>query len=182
MGISNPGFETVGLYPGAAEHWTLSGHTALQGVAGFGSTPALGWEGFERWYRLLLDLADIPTVRAFFDSLVEGLEDFEEAWSNDVLLTELPTGRVTAASFHGHPVEDLEAAWDNLPFAWSWDDTSAQAAGFDGESHEDYEDGWQGNGQYAWLWSSVPSDVALFDSGATPHESFGGTWAPTTTI
>ena len=182
MAILNPGFETAGQHPGLAEHWTFASATSLQGIAGFGPQPLHGWEGFERWHEHLHDLVDSALVRAFFDPLAEGYEDFEEAWDNDLYLTEFPTGHVVTADFHGGTVDDLEAGWDNVPFARSWGDVSEAPAIFDGEDREDFDSDWQDNEHFAWLWSSVSDEIALFDAGVSPEETFAGTWEPATTI
>lgn len=175
MGVANPGFESAGAYPGAAEHWTLTSHTALQGIAGFGTAPPLGWESFERWHELRRRLDEILTVRAFYG--VRGFEDFEQAWDNDLLLTELPAGRMAVAEFHGGSVDDLEAGWHNVPFAWAWADVSAAAA-----LTEAFDAHWADNEHYAWTWPAVASEAALFDGSAAAHESFAGSWDPATTI
>jgi hypothetical protein len=182
MTILNSGFETAGQQPGEAEHWILVSSTSLESIAGFGPLPLLGWEGFDRWHEHLNELDDSELVLAFFDPAVEGYEDFEQAWDNDLYLTDLPTGHVVAAEFHGGTVEDLEDGWDNVPFAWSWGDVIEAAAIFDGEDRENFEDGWRNNEHFAWLWSGVSAEVVLFDGAATPAETFTGTWELATTI
>ena len=113
MPIQNPSFEDSGAIPGEAEHWTLLTVTSLERIAGFGPAPHEAWEGFERWFELLDDFDGLAVAIAFFDPLAEGYEDFEEAWSNDIYLTELPTGQVFVAVENGfqsvgHPnVEDV---------------------------------------------------------------------------
>ena len=180
--IQNPGFEDAGQDPGEAEHWTFTAMVQRQGIAGFGPGAPRGWEDFERWHELLRVFDEGAAVLAMFDPQGEAIEDFEEAWDNDVYLTELPTGHVVACGFHGGVVEDLEAGWDNVPFAWSWSDVSAVPALFGGSPTEAFESAWTDNEHYAWAWPDITSEAALFDGGASAVESFSGTWDPATTI
>jgi hypothetical protein len=62
------------------------------------------WKSSGRCVDLLTSLDQ--TAIGFFDPLLEGYEDFEEGWQNDVYLTELPTGHVAVAPFGGGTVED----------------------------------------------------------------------------
>jgi len=104
MGILNPSFEDAGAQPGLAEHWTLTTSVAGQRIAGFGPVPEEAWEGFERWFELLTGFAPGSLALALFDPLAEGHEDFEEAWSSDLYLIELPSGQVITAPFGGGAV------------------------------------------------------------------------------
>ena len=182
MAILNPSFEDAGPEPGLAEGWTLATSVAGQRIAGFGPPPFDAWEGFERWFELLLDFAPGSLALAFFDPLAEGYEDFEEAWNNDLYLTELPSGQVVTAPFGGGAVEDMEDGWSNVPFATGWGDVTAVTGIFDGEPREDFEDAWRNNQSFAWLWAAIASQAALFDGGADPDEDFENSWTPVTTI
>ena len=182
MAISNPSFEDAGASPGEAEHWTLQTVTSLQRIAGFGPTPQEAWEGFERW-SVLLDEFDCLTVAiAFFDPLAEGFEDFEDAWDNDIYLTELPTGHVVTAPFGGGAVEDLEYGWRNVPYAWSWTEVAVVTGQFDGEPREDFEELWRSNQLYSWTWGSVTSSAAKFNAGADSNEDLENDWTVAITI
>jgi len=180
MPILNPSFEEAGTYPGEAAYWTLSTYTSKERIAGFGPEPYRAQEDFERWVDLLTSLDQ--TAIGFFDPLLEGYEDFDESWQNDIYLTELPTGHVAVAPFGGCAVEDMEDGWSNDPYAWSWADVSYSTGTFDGEPREDFEDGWRGNESYAWSWSAVSSVTCLFDGGAVPVEDFENDWTFASTI
>jgi len=180
--IQNPGFEDAGANPGEAAHWIFTAVVQRQGIAGFGPGAPMGWEDFERWHELVRVFDDSAAVLAMFDPQGEGLEDFEEAWDNDVFLTELPTGHVVACAFHGDVVEDLEAGWDNVPFAWSWSEVAELPALFGGQPSEPFEAAWSDNENYAWAWPDVASEAAMFDGGSSAVESFSGTWDPVTTL
>jgi hypothetical protein len=180
MAVLNPSFETPGANPGEAEHWTLSTYTSKERIAGFGPEPFRAQEDFERWVDLLTSLDQ--TAIGFFDPLLEGYEDFEEGWQNDVYLTELPTGHVAVAPFDGGAVEDMEDGWSNAPYAWSWDDVTASTGMFDGEPREDFEENWRSNENYAWDWSAVSSATGYFDSGTDPNEDFENDWTVMTTL
>jgi len=182
MAIANPSFEDAGAAPGQAEHWTLRSVASLERIAGFGPDLYRVWEDFDRWFDLVLSLGPGDVAIAFFDPLAEGYEDFEEAWDNDLYLTELPSGQVITAPFGGGAVEDLEDGWDNTAYAWSWDDVGSVTGSFDGEPREDFEDQWAGNQSYAWSWGSVSSAAAMFDGGAQNREDFENDWTATTTI
>ena len=182
MAIVNPSFEDAGAEPGQAQHWTLTTSVAGQRIAGFGPAPDEAWEGFERWFELLTEFAAGSLALALFDPLAEGHEDFEEAWSNDLYLTELPSGQVITAPFGGGAVEDMEDGWSNVPYALDWSAVTATTDIFDGEPREDFEDAWRNNQAFAWLWSSVTSQAALFDGGGDADEDFENSWTPATTI
>jgi hypothetical protein len=182
MAILNPSFEDAGAQPGEAEHWTLQSNTSLRRIAGFGPAPQDAWEGFERWFELLDDLDGIPVAIAFFDPLAEGFEDFEDAWDNDIYLTELPTGQVVTAPFGGGAVEDMEDGWSNVPYATAWADVAGVIGLFDAEPREDFEEQWRSNESYAWAWTDVAGVVATFDGGADTDEDFENGWAAATTI
>ena len=182
MAILNPSFEDAGAQPGEAEHWTLQTFASRERIAGFGPAPHEAWEGFERWFELALTFAAGGLAIAFFDPLAEGYEDFEEAWDNDLYMTELPSGQVVTAPFGGGAVEDLEDGWDNTVYAWSWNDVGSVTGVFDGEPREDFEDQWSGNQSYAWSWGSVSSATAMFDGGAQNREDFENDWTAATTI
>jgi len=181
MGVLNPGFEDAGASGGLAEHWTLTSHTALERVAGFGPDPHRGREDFERWTELLNGFADGQLVMGLFDALAEGYEDFADGWGTDVYLTELPNAVITA-HFGGGAVEDCEAGWSNDAFALAWNAVGDDTGLFNCEGHEDFEEQWRSNESYRWLWSSVPSDTAMFDAGAEDVEDFENDWAAATTI
>lgn len=164
MAIQNPSFENAGTLPGEAEHWTLTTVTSLQRIAGFGPVPNQAWEDFERWSELLEDFDLLTISIAYFDLVDERQEDFEEGWSNDIYLLELPTGQMETALFDGAEAEDLEAGWSNVPYARGWDEVASVMGQFDGESREDFEDQWRANQSYAWSWSAVGSLTAMFDA------------------
>jgi hypothetical protein len=176
----NPSFEEAGASPGEAAHWTLLTFTSKEKIAGFGPVPYRPHEDFERWFDVLTNLEYVAI--GFFDPLLEGYEDFDEAWDNDIYLTELPTGHLEAAVFDGDPVEDMEYSWSNAPYAWNWTEVSSTIGVFDGESHENFEDGWQSNEAYAWSWTSVSSEACRFDDWITPIEDFENDWPSATTI
>ena len=182
MTVLNPSFEDAGLLPGEAEHWTLVTVASLEAIAGFGAAPELAFEGFERWGELWFALEDVSVVRAFFDPALEGLEDFEETWENDLYLFELPPAQQIPASFGPDDLEDCEGGWDNDSFAMSWAEVAGAAGVFDGEPREDFEDQWSGNQAFAWTWDAVASATALFDAASQAHEDFENDWATATTI
>ena len=182
MAISNPSFEDAGAAPGQAEHWTMRTAAALERIAGFGPDPHRAWEDFERWFDLVLSLGPGDVALAFFDPLAEGFEDFEEAWANDLYMTELPTGLVVTAPFGGGAVEDLEEGWDNVPYARAWEEVAGVTGVFDSEPREDFEDQWRSNQSYAWSWGSVTSATAMFDAGGQNREDFENGWSPASTI
>lgn len=182
MAILNPSFEDAGAEPGAAQHWTLSTSVAGQRIAGFGPTPHEAWEGFERWFELFVSFPPGALALAFFDPIAEGFEDFEEAWSNDLYLTELPSGQVITAPFGGGAVEDMEDGWSNVPFTTDWSAVTAVTGIFDGEPREDFEDEWRNNQSYAWQWAALAAQTALFDAGTDPDEDFENGWTRAITI
>ena len=182
MAISNPSFEDAGAFPGEAEHWTLQTVTSLERIAGFGPAPHEAWEGFERWSELLDEFDGLTVAIAFFDPLAEGFEDFEDAWSNDIYLTELPTGQMVTAPFGGGAVEDMEDGWSNVPYATEWADVAAVTGLFDAEPREDFEEQWRSNQDYAWAWADVTASTAMFDAGADSNEDFENDWTAASTI
>jgi len=182
MAILNPSFEDAGAQPGEAEHWTLQTVTGRERIAGFGPAPHEAWEGFERWFDLALAFADGALAIAFFDPLAEGYEDFEDAWGNDLYLTELPTGQVVTAPFGGGAVEDLEGGWSNVPFATAWEDVAGVIGVFDGEPREDFEEQWRSNQAFVWAWELAIGVIANFDGGAQTVEDDENGWAAATTI
>ena len=182
MAISNPSFEDAGAAPGQAEHWTMRTAASLERIAAFGPDPHRAWEDFERWFDLVLALSPGDVALGFFDPLAEGLEDFEEAWANDLYMTELPSGLVVTATFGGGAVEDLEDGWDNVPYARAWEEVAGVTGVFDGEPREDFEDQWRSNQSYAWSWGSVTSATAMFGGGAQNREDFENGWSPASTI
>ena len=182
MAILNPSFENAGAQPGEAEHWSLQSFTGLQRIAGFGPVPHRACEDFERWFELLDDLDGITVAIALFDPLAEGYEDFEDAWDNDIYLTELPTGHVVTAPFGGGAVEDMEDGWSNVPYATAWEDVAGVIGLFDAESREDFEEQWRSNEAYAWVWADVAGVIAGFDGGAQTVEDFENDWAAATSI
>ncbi len=182
MASKNPSFEDAGALPGQAEHWTLQAFTSLRRIAGFGPVPHRAWEDFERWFELQDDLDGVTVAIAFFDPLAEGVEDFNEAWDNDLYLTELPTGQVITAPFGGGAVEDFDDGWSNVPYATAWDDVAGVIGLFDAEPREDFEEAWRSNQLYAWTWGSVASSTAMFDAGADDTEDFENGWTAATTI
>ena len=107
MGVLNPRFEEEGTAPGLAAHWKVRAHTALQSIAGFASAPEQAQEDFERWFNLLDSFPEGTLALAFFDALLEGIEDFGEGWGTDFYLTELPDTVITA-DFAGEPTESHE--------------------------------------------------------------------------
>ena len=182
MAIQNPSFEDAGALPGEAEHWTLQAFTGLRRIAGFGPVPHRAWEDFERWFELLDDFDGITVALALFDPLAEGYEDFEDAWNNDLYLTELPTGQMITAPFGGGAVEDMEDGWSNVPYATAWEDVAGVIGLFDAEPREDFNEQWHGNEAFAWTWAAVVSAAALFDGGSQPVEDYENGWDPATTI
>lgn len=182
MSILNPSFEMAGAQPGLAEGWTLTTSVAGQRIAGFGPAPPEAGEDFERWFDLRLDFPPGGLALAFFDPLSEGHEDFDEAWGNDLYLTELPSGQVIAAPFGGRAVEDLEDGWSNAPYARDWSAVSAATGVFDGKPYEDLEESWGNNQAFARLWDSITAQAARFDSGSDAHEDFEAGWTAATTI
>jgi len=180
--ILNPSFEDAGAQPGEAEHWTLQAFTGLRRIAGFGPVPHRASEDFERWFELQGDFDGVTVALALFDPLAEGYEDFNEAWDNDLYLTELPTGQVITAPFGGGAVEDMEDGWSNVPYATAWEDVAGVIGLFDAEPREDFNEQWQGNESFAWTWAAVASSAALFDGGAQPVEDYENGWDPASTI
>ena len=182
MAILNPSFEDAGALPGEAEHWTLQTVTSAERIAGFGPAPHEAWEGFERWFELALVFGEGDVAIALFDPLAEGHEDFEEAWSNDLFLTELPPGQVVTAPFGGGAAEDMEDGWANDAYATAWEEVADATGLFDGEQHEDFEEQWRSNQAFLWAWEMATGVIALFDAGADSNEDFENDWAAASTI
>jgi len=182
MAVLNPSFEDGGTNPGEAAHWTLVTSVAGERIAGFGPDPYRAWEDFERWSELMLAFEDGDLALALFDPLAEGYEDFEDAWDNDLYLTELPSGQVVVCPFGGGADEAFETGWANDNYATSWDVVTAVTGSFDGEPREDFEEQWSSNQSYAWVWGSVTSATAMFDGGAQNREDFENGWTAATTI
>ena len=182
MAILNPSFEDAGAQPGEAEHWTIQTVAGRERIAGFGPAPHEAWEGFERWFDLALVFADGDLAIALFDPLAEGYEDFEDAWDNDLYLTELPTGQIVTAPFGGGAVEDMEDGWSNVPYATAWEEVAGVIGLFDAEPREDFEESWDGNESFIWDWAMAVGVIANFDGGADTDEDFENGWAAATTI
>ncbi len=182
MAILNPSFEDGGTNPGEAAHWTLVTVVAGERIAGFAPDPYRAWEDFERWSELLLVFEDGDLAFALFDPLAEGYEDFEDAWGNDLYMTELPSGQVVLCPFGGGAGEAFEAGWSNDGFATSWDVVTAVTGSFDGEPREDFEEQWSSNQSYAWAWAGVTSTSAMFDGGAQNREDFENGWTAMVTL
>lgn len=182
MPLLNPGFEDAGVFPGEAEHWTLTTVTSVEKIAGFGAAPEEAWEDFERWFDLLDSIDDVVVVLAFFDSALKGYEEFESGWANAVYLFELPPAQLVTATFDGLAAEECEMGWSNVPYAHEWADVVSTAGIFDGEPREDFEDQWRSNQLYAWAWSSVTSATAMFDAAAQAVEDFNNGWTSMTTL
>ncbi|MFH0899097.1 MAG: hypothetical protein V2A73_00565 [Pseudomonadota bacterium] len=185
-GVLNPSFEEPGSGPGEAAHWTFVTFVAGQRIAGFGPDPPRAWEDFERWYELALGFEVGDLVLAFFDPFVEGVEDFSEAWDNDVFLIELPSGQVEACPFgdgseEGSGVEAFEAGWENDTFATSWDAISSAVAVFADEASEGFEKCWSANQDFVWTWDDATAVVAIFDGGAQ-HEDFESGFVAAVTV
>ena len=176
MALLNPRFLLPGDHPGEAAHWTLTVFTSLERFAGFGPEPYQACEGFERWTELLRDIDAVVIAFALFDALPEAVEDFEDAWQNDAYLFELPTGHIIRAAFGGKAEEDLETGWQNDLFAWLWEEVPSVTAVFDGDPREDFEEGWRGNENFAWSWSDVSDEMALFNDGIDDNEDFEWNW------
>ena len=182
MAVLNPSFEDAGAQPGEAEHWTLQTVTGRERIAGFAPAPHEAWESFEHWFELALAFADGALAIAFFDPLAEGYEDFEDAWGNDLYLTELPTGQIVTAPFGGGAVEDMEGGWSNVPFATAWEEVAGVIGVFDGEPREDFEEQWRSNQAFVWAWELAVGVIANFDGGAQTVEDYENGWAAATTI
>lgn len=182
MAILNPSFEDAGAQPGEAEHWTLVTVTSLERVAGFGPAPHAAWDGFERWFDPVVAFGDGDVAIGLFDPLAEGHEDFEDAWANDLFLTELPTGQIITAPFGGGAVEDMEDGWANVSYATAWEEVAAVVGAFDGEPREDFEEQWRSYESFVWAWGMAMGVTASFDSGADTDEDFENDWAAATTI
>jgi hypothetical protein len=180
MAILNPGFEEPGEHPGEAAHWTLITFVASERIAWFGPKPHRAFEDFERWIEFRDSFNDGDLGIAFFDPLPEGSEDFDESWSNDFYLFELPTGHVVLCPFSGGAAEDMEDGWLSTPFAWDLDEVTIATGVFDGETQEDFEDVWRSNENYAWHLADVSTDTATFDGGSV--EGFEGPWTFASTI
>ena len=182
MPILNPSFEDAGAQPGEAEHWALQAFTGLRRIAGFGPVPHTAREAFERWFELRISFGLGDLALALFDPLAEGHEDFEEAWDNDLYLTELPTGQVITAPFGGGAAEDMEDGWSNVPYATTWAEVAGVIGLFDAEPREDFEEQWRSNEAFAWVWAGVASATAGFDGGGDTDEDFENAWTAATTI
>ena len=182
MAILNPSFEDAGLLPGEAEHWTLEAVCSAERIAGFGPVPVRAWEDFERWFELYRALEDVTAVRAFFNDQVDGFEDLEQGWSNEVYLRDLPEGQLAVCPFGGGHVEDMEVDWYNDTYAWSWDEVEAVAGVFGGQPGEPFEVGWCSNELYARSWDEVDHIAAAFDEGIQEVEDYEQGWPPASTI
>ena len=117
---------------------------------------------------------------ALFDPKPEALEDFEEAWANDVWLGEFLAGYLSVALFGDAPAEPFLAGWPVEAFVWAWDAVTAELAAVDDGDAESFESGW--TAVYAWLWTDVTSTAALFDEASTNKERFDGDWPAATTL
>lgn len=182
MAVLNPSFEDQGTEPGQAEHWTLSAHTTLEKIAGFGPEPFQAWEDFERWFELLVNLAPGQLTIAFFDPMAEGYEDFEEKWASEIYLFDLPEGHIVIAPFGGNTVEDMEDGWLLNEYHLDWSELMSITGLFDTEPSEDFEEQWRSNHLFDWHWSDVTSLRGYFDGGSDPDEDFTNDWSLASTI
>jgi hypothetical protein len=176
MALLNSSFEQGGPRPGQANHWSLRTFVAKERIAGFGPDPLQAWEDFERWYPLQTEFETGDPVRAFFGFPAQGLEDFEQGWSNAHYQWEFPLGQSEACLFGGTACEDFNSGWDNDGFAGFWEAFPSATGLFDGEPVEDFEELWANNQAFAWTWESAQSKVALFDS-ENDVEDFHGAWS-----
>lgn len=182
MALQNPSFEDGGVLPGEAAHWTLTAVTSLEVLAGFGPVPEQAWEDFERWHTLRAALEDVPVALAFFDTVAEGYEDFEEGWANAVFLHELPPAQLVTCPFGGGTVERYESGWSNDTYLRDWALVPSSPGVFDGEPAEDFEEQWRSNQSFAWSWAAVSATTALFDAGTQAFEDFENAWTHATTL
>lgn len=176
MVFRNPRFTIPGEFPGEASDWTLITHTSVELWAGLGPKPFYAWEDFERWSELWRNLDQIEIRLAVFDPLGETIEDFEEAWRNDIYHFELPLSRVIWAIFGSRQVDDFETGWDNDAYGWEWDAVASTIAFFGRNDYEGFEISWNENESYFWYWEDVLSIYARFDSGTRLFENFSGDW------
>ena len=176
MPFLNPSFEDAGGFPGEAASWTLSAGTSLEAIAGFGPAPERAQEDFERWTPVLASLADVSLALAFFDGLVQGNEDFESGWQNDIYASEFSEAVFVAFLFGGSAIEGFAAGWLDTPFATSFDQVTATVGAFDDSPNEDFENQWQANDTYALSFSNVGSTAAGFGGGAQSFEDFESAW------
>ena len=182
MALLNPSFEDAGAFPGDAQGWTLVTICSAERIAGFGPLPLEAWEGFERWFAWVARIADTTTVVALFDARAEVREDFDEGWSNDLFLVEMPPAQLSAGLFSGTAVENMESGWSNVPYAMAWSEVAGAAGPFDGEPHEDFDEQWRSNQAFVWTWGQGTSVNASFDGGTDADEDFDNGWTAATTI
>ena len=147
----NLGFESQGLLVGEASGWTLDFLSSVEEFAAYGPTVGdqqpKGFEDYEAgWdndlFIFLFSLVDLDD--AFYDSVLERPEDFEEEWlTNEQFSFELSA--IDVASYDaGTPqdFEDYEEEWlsnENFEFQLG----AIAAAGFGGfGGAEDFEQDW----------------------------------------
>lgn len=171
MALLNSSFEDAGSGPGEAAHWQLRAATSLQAVAGFTAETEEARESFERWAEFFAAFDAVASARAFFDSAVDGFEDFEDGFANQSFVRDLSLAQVLPALLSTSGPEDFEE--HTLTTAWA--SVSSMAGAFDGEPSEDFEDAWRANELFVREWSSVPA-------AALGTETFEAGWAPATTF
>lgn len=182
MAILNPRFDQPGAHPGEAEHWTLATAVARERIAGYGPEPFLGVDDFERWFELKKEFSDADLSLGFFDFHPEGFEDFEEGWSNDAYLYDLPTGHVVSCIFGSSEIETMDTGWLIEPYVRDWSSVSAVVAVFDGTPAEDFEQQWRENQDFARNWDEVTSQLMTFGTSLSPVETFETEWTAASTI
>lgn len=176
MAVLNAGFEDAGTRPEIGRYWALTSFVALRSVAGFGASPALGFDDFERWSRLELEIR--PAQRAFFDPRPEALEDFEEGWLLQV--TDWDLAVTDRADWGGAPAEDFERGWDNEPLRTDWKQATRQPALFGTGRVETFEADWRSNGAFVFAWGAADTEPLSF--GADSAETFERAWPAATNI
>ena len=87
-----------------------------------------------------------------------------------------------ACPFGQVDVEGFERGWNNDDNYVAWNSVTATIAVFDGQPVEDFEDSWRSNESFAFEWSAILSQMALFDTATDSREDFEDGWRLATTI
>lgn len=183
MSVANGSFETAGSHAGEAASWTLRTRVRAWRVAPFGAAPALGFESFA-WAEDVDDLVEnVSLVRAEFDAGPEGVEDFEEGWSNDDAAFAFAGERFTVATFGAgaEAFEAFEAEWSNDAWTNDWTNVVAVQAALGGAGDAEVFDWSPLLDQFS---DAVWDDASFLVAGGAPGpaETFEGVWTAMTTL
>jgi len=119
-------------------------------------------------------------LAAFDSTIPEGVEDFEEEWSNDTYQLLFQVIDLDAADFDsgGEALEDFEEGWDND--TWTGDPSAITPviAMFDTapQNVEDFEEEWLSNENWVGVPGGVTVTAVMFDTTPQSFEDFEEEW------